>query len=265
MKDPQKMLTVSSINARDKGHAASAAFTLIELLVVIAVIALLLAILLPVLAIAKERCRRAVCRSNIHQFIVGINVYAHENEHDIPGGFSDMGQNGDNEHTPIVAMATHDALVASIGDERSLRCPWLKEPFIGTDNWYYDNYANYGYLLGYNYLGGHGGTPWPLLGPANAEWKSPQSITEAGSLPVVTELNAWAMVENVTFAPHGKRGPILEYSNPGPGGGIPSEQVGAEGGNIGLLDGSVSWKQMRDMKIYRGSRQPGTAGCFTAW
>jgi hypothetical protein len=162
-------------------------------------------------------------------------------------------------------MATHDSLVSSIGDERPMRCPWLKEPFTSTNNWYYNNYADYGYLLGYNYLGGHGGTPWPMLGPANAEWISPQSSTEAGRLLIVTELNAWSTSQNVTFAPHGKRGPILEYSSPGPGGGIPSEQIGAEGGNIGLLDGSVSWKKMRNMKIYRGSRMHGTAGCFTAW
>ena len=259
------MLTVCSIDDHDdarRGPGGSAAFTLIELLVVIAIIALLLAILLPALAIAKERGRRAVCKSNIRQFIIGIHVYATENKHRLPVGLSDM---GDDEHTPIVAMATRDALVASIGDVRALRCPWLKEPFAGTDNWYYNDHANYGYLLGYNYLGGHGGAPWPLLGPANTEWISPQQDTERGGLPIVTELNAWTTSRNVTFAPHGKRGPMLDYSSPGTGGGIPSEEVGAEGGNIGLLDGSVSWKKMRNMKIYRGSRMHGTSGCFTAW
>ncbi len=119
--------------------------------------------------------------------------------------------------------------------------------------------------MGYNYLGGHGETPWPLLGAANAEWISPQSDTEAGTLPIVTELNAWTTGEGVTFAPHGKRGPILDYGSSGTGGGIPSEQVGAEGGHIGFLDGSVSWKQIGDMKIYRGSRMHDTRGCFTAW
>ena len=259
------MLTVSSIDQRNGDQAGSAAFTLIELLVVIAIIALLLAVLLPALAIARERGRRAVCKSNVHQFIIGIHVYATENKHRLPGGFSDMMTLEPDEHTPIVALATRDALVTSIGDERALRCPWLKEPFTSTDNWYYDNYIRYGYLLGYNYLGGHGGTPWPLLGPANTEWISPQQDTERGGLPIVTELNAWSTSETVTFAPHGKRGPILDYSSPGLGGGIPSEQVGAEGGHIGLLDNSVSWKKISDMKIYRGSRLHDTDGCFTAW
>ncbi len=236
-------------------------FTLIELLVVIVIIAILIAILLPSLAVVKERGRRIVCKSNVRQLILGISVYANQNEDYLPSGLSD---NGDDEHTPILALATRDALVDSIGDERALRCPWLQEPFTSTDNWYYKNYADYGYLMGYNYLGGHGGTPWPLVGEAYTEWISPQLVTAQGNLPIVTELNAWTRGENVTFAPHGKRGPILNYGSPGLGG-TPSEQVGAEGGHIGLLDGSVSWKHMANMNIYRGSRMQGSFGCFTAW
>ncbi len=134
-------------------------FTLIELLVVIAIIGILMAIMIPSLVRVKEKGRRAVCLNNIHQFIIGIGIYSSDNEEKLPSGLSDKGVD---EHTPIIASATRDTLVEIIGNEQVLRCPWLREPFTNPDSWFYQDYADYGHLIGYNYLGGHEATPWNI-------------------------------------------------------------------------------------------------------
>jgi len=244
---------------RTRGNLGRFGFTLIELLVVISVISLLLAILVPVFGRAKEQARRMVCSNHVRQFIAAIHIYAHDDEGWFPSGLSD---HGDDEYIPVLSHKIRDMLAKITGDHRILSCPWLKEPFTDPDGWFEHSH---GYVIGYNYLGGHEGTPWDL-GQATDEWESPQRSSASGNVEIVTELNAWSPSERKTFAPHGDRGPILQANdstNPGFGG-IPSEEIGAAGGNIGLVDGSVSWKRMSEMKVYQGSRLYSNM-CYAAW
>lgn len=50
-------------------------FTLVELLVVMSVISLLMAILMPVLANARQQCRGVVCLSNLRQMVIAADLY----------------------------------------------------------------------------------------------------------------------------------------------------------------------------------------------
>lgn len=60
------------------------AFSLIEVLVVIAIIVLLLAILLPSIGRAKDQVRRVMCRNNLRQWGVAVQLYRGDHKDYLP-------------------------------------------------------------------------------------------------------------------------------------------------------------------------------------
>jgi hypothetical protein len=179
----------------------------------------------------------------------------------LPSGLSENFDPAD-EHIPVISTETRQVLIAYSGDFRMLECPNLGAPFNQQGGWYH---PEYGYVIGYNYLGGHGTDPWPAM-PGHPEWTSPQTLADDPTLPLVTDLNDWSPGFGMTMAPHGRAGAVAldSHVNESAGGATP-RQIGALGGHVGNLDGSVIWKPISAMSEYRGSRLWDSDGCFALW
>jgi prepilin-type N-terminal cleavage/methylation domain-containing protein len=230
-------------------HAARSAFTLIELLVVIAIIAILAAMLLPALATAKERARRTACLNNIRQLSIATHVYAMDDEQKLPRTARSNGS----EWTGQVSSELGGFLTNSYG-AKILDCPNLYPMITNRD-------VGGAMWIGYHFLGGHQHTPWSATNdPSGAQpWISPQKLSDNPMLPLFADFIHWNTDANYAFVPHGKNGALGVPDDQGfshlirPINGRSPVYLGAVGGHLGLLDGSVSWKKIRQMETYKNS------------
>jgi hypothetical protein len=191
-------------------------------------------------------------------------MYANDNQDLVPSGASNKGPLDD--HLPVLSTATSNAIV-EYSSERMAHCPSFAEYFISHQSERPPDEQEYGYIVGYNYHGGHINTPWPPVAGFSGTWISPQRLTDNPDLVLVSDMNDWSPGYDKTFAPHGQNGAVVtggDYSN-GNKRGDPPAAIGAAGGNVGLLDGSVSWKSISQMQPYRGSQMWDDDGCYAMW
>jgi len=226
---------------RDAG-APGIAFTLIELLVVIAIIAILAAMLLPALASAKEKAKRVACKGNMRQCIFAIHMYGNDFQDKVPTARENLNQ----WHAVRVSTNTWTNLVFYSGNFQVLDCPNIRfnTNYLGRYN------TTWGFLIGYQYLGDAVVPPLYQQYP----WISPLKLSQSGTNTILADANHWGD-DGFKVAPHTKSGSILQndssFTRTLPG--RTAADVGAQGGNVGSLDGSVVWKTMKQMKTNQAS------------
>lgn len=245
---------------RDRG------FTLVEVLVVIAVIAILASLLLPVLGSSKEKARRSACLNNVRQFVLAAHLYANDHEQYLPTAMTDNYVTKDT-HTPILSTTMKETFFRYSSGINVLDCPNLAQSFNKNKDWRF--HPDYGVAIGYHYLGGHENTPWPLIGKAQREWESPQKTTASPDQVLVADLNVYCHSYRRILTPHGPRGPVVwedQYfqAHPEAFQQTPGD-AGAQGGNVGRMDGSVAWTSINEMQIHRASQIWGVDGAFGLW
>lgn len=229
------------------------AFTLIELLVVIAIIAILAGMLLPALATAKERSKRTACKSNMRQCIMAVHMYGMDNRDKVPPSLDS--QANPQSHLIRISHIGYTNLVRYSGRSNILNCPNIS--FINQSV----ASASYGYLIGYQYLG----DVKESWNKTDAEyWVSPKTTSAAGTNYILADANHWGKGSAALYlkiAPHGKSGPILEnggsYTHSSDANLVTPIDIGAKGGNVGFLDGSVTWRPISQMKTNHAFTSPG--------
>jgi len=219
-------------------HQTPDAFTIVELLVVVTIIITLLAILLPSMSGAAESAQRAACGSNVHQLALASLSYAASHHANLP---ADASQNNGTWLWDLTRNVA-DALVDHSGSKVDV----FYDPAVPHQNveTHWDFNADYrvtGYWFTFKRVNGAMSTIPDFL--SDHPWVSrlTQSAPPGQQLVLLADATVssnfqFAEVMGGSSIPH--RTSHLDFETEMP-----------EGGNIGMLDGSVQWRPFDDMRM----------------
>jgi type II secretory pathway pseudopilin PulG len=248
------MRTQRVFHRRNDKQVGFAGFTFVELSVVIAMTTILTALLLPALSSAKEKSRRAVCKSNLHQLYFVCQSYADDSADVLPSSADNIG----NYHSIRLSDQTFTNLVMNYagGCSSIFYCPNLVfnigASVIGAHD-------AYGYIIGYSYLADDILTT--TKGADN--FLMPVRLTGDSTNELLADANYWTVEQSsysppLKMAPHTGTGAAV--AAPSAGGSTNSASLGAMGGNVEFYDGSVIWRTIGAMQTHSASSQNDSYG-----